>query len=73
MKIKPAPIETKSPDYLEQACYERLNPEALKWAKDKVKEFKEFSDSIPYGLIHKVAIDLFHKPKTFQHDYTNQP
>lgn len=59
MKIKSSPIDIKSKCYLEQACYERLNPQALKWAKEQVNTFKELDSYIPYGLIRKVAIDKF--------------
>jgi hypothetical protein len=59
MKIKSSPTNIKSKCYLEQACYERLNPEALKWAKEQVNKFKELGCYIPYGLIRNSAIDKF--------------
>lgn len=56
MKTKTQPIILKSGSNLEQACYEGMNTEQLKIAKEKVKWFESLGVMVPYGMIRKYVL-----------------
>ncbi len=62
MKQKSSPIETKSGDYLQQACLEGLSAAARQFAMVEIQNYKNLSksdkDLPPYGWIRKMALDI---------------